>query len=157
MEGYCKGEMCNRDGCEGIIEEHDIDGGCSCHSCPPCSYCTEPRGYCSECGWDEKEERDAYEESQRQYWKAYHERPDVVAEAKRQEEERKLFIKMYNGEIPVDKYRCNHRAHTHFSQILYGVHPNMSMEEIRKEVRGSFGGRFIKFNDYSFEYIAYTD
>lgn len=56
MEGYIKGEICNRDRCKGVIKEHDIEGGCSCHINPPCSYCTKPKGYCDECGWDENDE-----------------------------------------------------------------------------------------------------
>lgn len=157
MEGYCKGEICNRDGCKGIIEERDRDGGCSCHSCPPCSYCTDPKEYCPECDWTMQEESDLYEAKQRAYWDEYHKRPEVIAEKERQEEEEQLFIKMYSGKIPVDKYRCKHRGHTHFSQILYGVHPKMSMKEIEKDVRGSFGGRFTRYTDYNFEYVAYTD
>jgi hypothetical protein len=30
-EGYSKGETCNRDGCNGIINENYKEGGCSCH------------------------------------------------------------------------------------------------------------------------------
>ena len=81
-----------------------------------------------------------------------------MIEAKRkQEEESQLFNDMYSGKIPVDKYRAGNRGHTHFSQIIYGVHPNMNQSEIREKVKGTFGGRFIRFNDYSFEYVAYTD
>lgn len=55
--GYVKGEICNRDGCDGIIDEHILDGGCSCHINPPCGYCTEPKSFCVKCGWDDKEEQ----------------------------------------------------------------------------------------------------
>ncbi len=157
MEGYCKDEKCNRDGCEGIIQEKDIDGGCSCHINPPCSYCTEPKNYCSECDWDEKEENDKADQVSRKYWDDYHKRPDVIEAKRKQEEESQLFNDMYSGKIPVDKYRSGHRGHTHFSQIIYGVHPNMNQSEIREKVKGTFGGRFTRFNDYSFEYVAYTD
>ena len=157
MEGYCKDEKCNRDGCEGIIEERDIDGGCSCHTNPPCSYCTEPRCYCPKCEWDEKEERDREDEKQAKYWADYHKRPDVIEENKRKEEERKLFYDMLWQRVPVDKFRAIHRGHTHFSQIIIGVHPNMTQSEVREKVKGTFGGRFTKFNSYSFEYVAYTD
>jgi hypothetical protein len=50
-EGFTKGEICNRNGCDGIIE-HERDGGCSCHINPPCSYCTDDGAYCPKCGWD---------------------------------------------------------------------------------------------------------
>ena len=32
--GVCKGEICNRDGCQGIIKEVDDGQGCSCHINP---------------------------------------------------------------------------------------------------------------------------
>lgn len=56
MEGYEEGEVCGRDGCDGIIEEHDIDGGCSCHINPPCSYCTTPKEFYPVCGWEAADE-----------------------------------------------------------------------------------------------------
>lgn len=56
--GYEAGEICNRDGCKGIIEERDKEPCyCSATSMPPCSACTEPVAYCEECGWDDKEEQ----------------------------------------------------------------------------------------------------
>jgi len=51
--GFAVGEICGRDGCSGIIEEHESDlGGCSCHQSAPCSYCTEERQFCPTCGWE---------------------------------------------------------------------------------------------------------
>ncbi len=58
MEGLSKGEKCNREGCVGVIDEYDKDGCCSCHTNPPCSYCTEPNSYCESCGWSAKEDQD---------------------------------------------------------------------------------------------------
>ena len=48
--GYEVGEICNRDGCKGTIEEEERRP-CYCHAGnPPCSACTDPRVYCEECG-----------------------------------------------------------------------------------------------------------
>jgi hypothetical protein len=55
--GLTLGELCNRNGCKGIIEEHE-KGGCSCHITPPCSACVEPRAFCPVCEWDDKEEQE---------------------------------------------------------------------------------------------------
>lgn len=55
--GIYKGEKCNRNGCEGIIDEYEKDGGCSCHINPPCSYCEEDAAYCEACGWSGREEQ----------------------------------------------------------------------------------------------------
>lgn len=54
--GYLDGEQCNRNGCKGVIAEHDSEGGCSCHTSPPCSYCVTSREYCTTCDWDAYEE-----------------------------------------------------------------------------------------------------
>jgi hypothetical protein len=53
--GYFKGDICNRDGCNGVIEE-EKKGTCTCHINPPCSACTEARAFCPECGWSADEE-----------------------------------------------------------------------------------------------------
>lgn len=49
--GFVKGEVCNRDGCNGIIDEHEKEGCCSCHINPPCGYCTTDTAYCPDCNW----------------------------------------------------------------------------------------------------------
>ena len=156
-EGYSKGEICNRDGCDGVISEHHIEGSCSCHINPPCSYCVEPKEYCPKCDWDAKDVWLEHEKFENDYWTNYHNRPDVIAEKQRLKEQEEIFYKMYRGEVPVTEYKSRHKSHTHFSQIIYGVHPNMSKEVIESKVKGTFGGRFTRFNEFSFEYVAYTD
>lgn len=60
--GVLSGEVCGRDGCPGIIAEHEArEGeGCTCHLCAPCSYCTTSRAYCPVCGWEASDECDAW-------------------------------------------------------------------------------------------------
>jgi hypothetical protein len=53
--GYIKGEKCNRNGCDGIINEIEVGDGCSCHINPPCSYCCNLNQYCDECGWENEQ------------------------------------------------------------------------------------------------------
>lgn len=50
--GLVFGEICNRKGFKGIIDEYDREEACSCHVNPPCSSCTTNRGYCPECAWE---------------------------------------------------------------------------------------------------------
>jgi len=50
-EGVYKDEVCNRDGCKGIIAEHEREG-CSCHISAPCSGCCHSYEYCPECDWE---------------------------------------------------------------------------------------------------------
>lgn len=54
--GYEAGNTCNRDGCQGIIAEHEPDGCCSCHIAAPCGVCCHNYGYCDTCGWDADDE-----------------------------------------------------------------------------------------------------
>lgn len=54
--GIQKGDVCGRNGCTGIIEEHPRVGECACHIIQPCAYCSTPVEFCPECGWDAAEE-----------------------------------------------------------------------------------------------------
>lgn len=47
--GREEGAICNRDGCQGIME-WEKNGSCSCHINPPCSVCTDAKLTCNECG-----------------------------------------------------------------------------------------------------------
>lgn len=51
-EGTEEGQMCNRDGCTGIITFHENDNACSCHIVAPCSSCCHNYEYCPECEWE---------------------------------------------------------------------------------------------------------
>ena len=65
--GYEVGEICNRDGCKGTIEEEERRP-CYCHAGnPPCSACTDPRVYCEECGWNLRDQ--LIEEDRKRYKK----------------------------------------------------------------------------------------
>lgn len=49
--GYAEEDVCNRDGCHGIIGQHPPEN-CACHIRPPCNACMAPREFCPVCGWD---------------------------------------------------------------------------------------------------------
>ena len=157
VKGYSKGELCNRNGCKGIIEEYDKEGGCSCHINPPCSYCTEPKTYCGDCDWDAREEYDKHQMD------AYKKTETFIGKLSKEfDEERDLFYQKYRGEIPAEKLEIRRLPHTHFSMKVIGVFPKGSetYESLLPKVKGTFGGRFIKTinkDSYCFEYIAYTD
>ena len=53
--GEEEGNKCNRDGCDGIIEQADSDG-CSCHINPPCSACMNAGVTCPKCEWMSRDE-----------------------------------------------------------------------------------------------------
>lgn len=149
--GYLKGELCCRHGCNGVIEEHEVEGSCSCHSNPPCSYCTTAKEYCPECNWEASEEDNE---------------PYIVNSAiedwgKKYQDHINGIEDMRKGIVPIEKFECYHKPHTHFSMIKTGCFPpnSMSREAVESKVSGSWGGRFTEFNadKGTFSYIAYTD
>lgn len=152
--GYSSGEICNRDGCKAIIQEYDKEGCCYCHINPPCSYCTTSSSYCDSCKWDGKEEQDECIET---YVKSNEESSSL--EFERYNEKDKLFDKAYSGLIPANALEIRRYSHTNFTMMVKGVFPNgtETPDTILPKIRGTFGGRFTKFNEYRFEYIAYTD
>lgn len=158
--GTNKGETCNRDDCKGIIKEYVKEGSCSCHTNPPCGYCTEPNAYCETCGWDAKD--DQYE-TDKQQMEFYKKNEDYYEKQRKEfDEARELFYRKYRGEIPVDKLEIRAEGHTHFTMKKIGVFPKGSetYESLLPKIRGTFGGRFtasITKDSYRFEYIAYTD
>lgn len=130
------GDICNRKGCKGIIEERE-KGDCSCHINPPCSACTEPRAYCLICDWDEAEEL-AYVSKEKYKLIDY-------------------------GFRALDKTKIDYRiSSTSCTQTYEGVYPEgTTRDQILKEL-GTGGdcernGRWGYFADGRFKYIAYTD
>lgn len=117
------------------------EGSCSCHICAPCSACTNKVLECNKCGYQPEEPE-------------YKDIPITFD---------------YNGVFlsqraykpkPLDNTKIDYRikAHTASTQICEGVYPEgTSMEDVRKIVKGSFGGRFEEFGGGKFKYIAYTD
>ena len=135
--GFVKGENCNREGCKGIIDEHE-KRGCSCHICPPCSSCTEPRGFCPECKWEESE--------------------DPIPESNFSEPDNKLMEAFKLKPLDNTKIDWHSYLHSNSSMIKKGVYPEgTTQEEVRKVVDGTFGGRFKSFGYGKFEFVAYTD
>jgi len=153
--GIIKGEWCDRDGCRGIIDEHEKDGGCSCHINPPCSYCTTDTALCPECGWEASDDLiEKVDPEVEKRNREYYEREMGKFEASRN-----LFYSKFAGKEPIGELEMRIKGHTHFSQKVIGVFPKGSetKESLLPKVKGTFGGRFTRFGEYNFEYIAYTD
>lgn len=60
------------------------------------------------------------------------------------------------------KYRVTYRifTHTNSSQLVIGTYDmdaGVTKEEVEAQVKGTFGGRFTRFGQGRFEYVAYTD
>ena len=137
--GFSEGDTCNRMGCKGIIQEHSREC-CSCHIHPPCSSCTAPVGFCSECGWEESEDEPFN---------------DHIINVSKETG----IIRTYTLR-PLDSTKIDWHSigHTHSAMIKRGVYPEgITREEVSKQVKGTFGGRFNSFGNGKFEYVAYTD
>lgn len=48
--GLVEGDVCNREGCKGVMREQETDTCCSCHINAPCSHCVDAIYECFECG-----------------------------------------------------------------------------------------------------------
>jgi hypothetical protein len=138
--GTITGEICNREGCKGIMHDTMEDASCSCHIHPPCSKCVNPDTYCSSCG----ETYSPSEEKSIRIGAPYEFKVKTIAD-------------LDNTKISYYSF-----PHTHFSMRFKGVYPkdwndDYAQKEIIKKINSSFGGRFSSFKNGEFEYIGYTD
>lgn len=139
--GTAEGEVCWRNGCQGVIAEHPVEG-CSCHISPPCSACTTPREYCPVCDWQAKDEDDTFNGFTVKY------------------ADKASSILQSWSPRPLDPRKIDYRtrSHSNSSQICEGVYPEgTAQSEVEARVKGTFGGRFEQFGGGTFKYIAYTD
>lgn len=152
--GVIKGELCGRNDCPGIIDEYEKEGGCSCHINPPCGYCTTDASYCPICGWEPSDDVKPVDLEVQKRNQEYYEKQN-----KEWAESRAMFYKRFSGKEPIEKLEIRSESHTHFTQKQIGVFPKgtETRETILPKVKGTFGGRFVRFDDFRFEYIAYTD
>jgi hypothetical protein len=137
--GFDSGEICGRASCKGEISLREIEN-CSCHLDAPCSSCTEPRGQCGECGWDQRND-----ERMNDYIISFDKTKGRVTE---------FTLR------PLDRSKIDwhSKVHTNASMIKEGTYPDgTTREQVEKEVVGTFGGRFEHFGKGKFKYIAYTD
>ena len=136
--GQEDGQTCWRNGCKGVISLAK-QSDCSCHIAPPCGHCVEPKEYCPECDWHAKDDEQV----------SYRHLGGGISE-------------MLTGPQPrpLDPRKIDYRitTHTNASQLCEGVYPEgATREDVERRVRGTFGGRFERFGDGKFKYVAYTD
>lgn len=136
--GTEEGEVCGRDGCEGVIA-YTKPENCSCYISPPCSSCTGTYLHCPECDWEVEE----------------YTMNDFVVKTNT-----KTGVAETWKPRPLDptKIDWHSKSHSSCSMIKEGVYPEgTTREEVRKVVDGTFGGRFEQFGGGTFKFIAYTD
>lgn len=133
------GQICGRNGCKGVIQQHGSDSGCSCHINPPCGFCTTPREFCEQCGWDAED--------------------DLVVEAEGTIYFAPIpFVEKVRRVLDPTKIDYTISMHSNSSQKVEGVYPpGTTREQVLALVKGTFGGRWEHFGGGKFTYIAYTD
>ena len=149
-EGLLRGEKCNRDGCNGIIEEGEKDGCCSCHINPPCGYCTTQTEYCPICGWSAEEEQREYDKRQSEYYLKNPPRQYVY------KSDEQLFNELKDGEFGY--IRVVSGGHTIVR--LKGKHPNLSSSEIYRKLNlheNPNMPRMKRFSETEFELTYFCD
>lgn len=131
-----EGDACGLDNCRGRLTYGAVLE-CSCHISAPCTNCVDNPLTCPVCGWTET----------------------------REPTRRVVDIGCGIGEVtyrpgPLDRTRIDYRTRTHSSctMIKEGCYPEgATRRDVEMVVRGTFGGRFERFGNGTFRYIAYTD
>lgn len=150
--GYTDGDVCGRalcstmaDGwplfCDGVIKMHASEN-CSCHIAPPCWSCTEVTAFCPACGWEESDD------------------PLCVHAVNTYRLDSSGFVYAERTRRVLDPTKIDYitTMHSSSSQKVTGVYPpGITQDQVRAVVKGTFGGRFSKFADGHFVFIAYTD
>lgn len=137
--GYSEGDVCGRSGCYGVIELEKVEN-CSCHLSAPCWGHENADMCCQECGWRAADD------------------PLCVREIERISLGDFPLIQTKPRVLDPTKIDYVCKLHSSSSMIKEGVYPlHMNSAEVEKEVTGTFGGRFERFGNGHFKYIAYTD
>ena len=137
--GYCEGETCGREGCEGVIELERVKD-CSCHLSAPCWRHESDDMCCTECGWRAADD------------------PLFVREIASISMGEMPYVQTKPRALDPTKVDWVAKLHSSSSMIKEGVYPShLTRAEVEKEVLGTFGGRFERFGGGHFKYIAYTD
>jgi len=132
---YEEGDKCPFPKCNGKLYYPPVEN-CSCHINAPCSACVNNKLVCDKCGFIPEEP----------------EHKDICIASD-------LYMREYKPK-PLDNTKIDYRVkmHTGCTQICEGVYPEgTTIEEVKKAVNGSFGGRFEHFGNGKFKFIAYTD
>jgi len=143
--GIWEGDVCNRNGCQGVIRLNPREN-CSCHISPPCHWCVGRGASCPECDWSSDD--DEPPAVRVQIPDVYHNFGGGLG----------LTIRGENRELDPSKIDYYTVGHSGCTQLARGVYPpGTSMEDVRKVVNGTFGGRFNSFDNGKFEFVQYTD
>lgn len=141
--GFCEGDTCNRNGCQGVIDMYPSEN-CSCHLNAPCSACTAPRNFCPECDWEEADE------------------PETRTDTTSANNTAATYPSWTPPPLDPTRIDWRDKPHSSCSMIKEGVYPQSGDDAadramVRKQVDGTFGGRFESFGGGKFKFIAYTD
>lgn len=148
--GVLEGEICGRDGCNGIIKELPKDGCCSCHISPPCSYCETQTEFCPACGWSAQEDQIEYDNMMHEF---YLKNPPKQIKYKT---DKQLYDELEDGKFGY--VRVASGGHTICR--LKGKHPNMSRSDIYSKIgiqENPNMPRMVNFSCKEFELTYFCD
>lgn len=182
MKHLDEGDACPDIACTGTMQFRPVEN-CSCHISPPCLACTSNPLVCSECGKEASQFSDAdlyvsdacmpMEQPVEAY--SYSRCSHFGAEPECAIYEDASYLFWGNVVFPDDfgtlqtsiwlnpycvNWRHNGLKSTHFTMCKeVSFPPYMTQDAVRKQVVGTFGGRFEAFDQKrgTFTYIAYTD
>jgi len=140
--GCAKGEVCNRCGCKGVIEDSEPEGSCSCHVNPPCPICVDSREFCPVCDWSGLEE-------QKESEKENHENITCIA------------INTAHSKVDPD-FKITYKKHSgYYSYHVKGTYnpDKFTLKQLLEKIGWSdyFGGRDVNISNGSFDLVYYTD
>lgn len=130
-----EGDRCLQHGCDGRLRYPRVTD-CSCHISAPCSACTSSKLECDVCGWIDDSPDETYVQLA----------PGLA------------MLEMRPRPLDPTKIDFRRQMHSNSSMKIVGVYPEgTTAAEVQAVVNGTFGGRFEKFANGHFVFIAYTD
>lgn len=187
MKHIAEGDQCPDPACSGTMQFRPVEN-CSCHISPPCFACTTNPLVCSECGEEASQFSDAdlyvsdaclsdthtsLNETLGSYLYSWGSHAGFEPDCALYEDS--SYSSFGSTTFPDDfgtlrtsnwinpynvNWYCDGLKSSSCSMCKVGTFPPyMSHEEVRKQVVGTFGGRFEAFDQDrgTFTYIAFTD
>ena len=141
--GLIEGDECGRDGCTGVMSIVESDGGCSCHICPPCSYCVDAEFRCNEC--DSLAEAPEQENTTWNHIPQQYQRPSIED-----------LFKALSGDV-IDWVNVT-PANSYYFMVVRGRYPDgTTKDQIKACFNLCFGYSYLDMSNGVFKLKYYTD
>lgn len=141
--GLIEGDICNREGCNGVMSLQETDTQCSCHINPPCSHCVDATYSCNVCEFETEKPEIDEPSSNKPIPDIYRRLPDSV-----------LFDR-----LPDNEFGYITIAGEYYWMEYKGKYPQgMPAKDIVAKFNTCFGYKWLKIpKDGTFHIKVYTD